>query len=317
LLPFEIQGRYRMILRLAEGGMGEVFRARDLQLGRDVAIKVIRPEHFDSSSARLRFAREAKVLARIQHENVIAIHDSGELDDSSGFLVTELLRGWDLRNLLRLCGRGSPRQVAELVRQTAAALIAAHRADVIHRDVKPANIFLLARDPSFQIKLLDFGVAKTFDFDYTLTQKGVLVGTPAYMAPEVFVGVVADHRSDVYSFAASIYETLTGRAVLPNDRSLLRYMIYGQPPAVSALVAGIPAAVDALFRSALSKEPENRPTLEEIVSGTRVLETVESESAGWPPDLLLGEQRGGHEGDSATEAALTRADEATMRIKKS
>jgi CheY-like chemotaxis protein len=318
LLPIEIDGRYRLSMKLGQGGMGEVFRAHDLRLDRDVAVKVIRAEHFGNSSARARFEREAKVLARIAHENVIVVHDSGELDDGSGFLVTELLNGWDLRNLLRLCGRGSPRQVAELVRQAGGALLAAHRAGVIHRDIKPANLFLTPRDPWFQVKLLDFGVAKASGLDCTFTQKGLLVGTPAYMAPEVFIGEPADVRSDIYSFAAAIYEALTGRSVVPREsRLMLRDVLYRQPPRVSTLVAGLPPEIDVLFRDALSKEPEQRPPVEELIDRTRVLETALPETAGWPPDLFVVEQSGeDRDGNDAATETATEAQTATIRIRK-
>lgn len=289
ILPFRVGDRFRLVKLLGTGGMGDVFAARDERLERDVAVKVIRSGHL-SGDGRSRFEREARSVARIRHPHVIAIHDSGELEDGSAFIVTELLDGCDLAWVLRRHGRGSPKQVARLLRQSAGALGAAHEAGLIHRDIKPANLFLVNDDGGFSVKLLDFGIAKAIEVDSHLTQSGTLIGTPAYMAPEQVTSGRVDRKSDLYSLAAVIYEALlgvrlsgraTGFAALWDIMSIAPL-----PP--SELRHGIPPAVDAAILEAVAKEPEFRPDdlnqwAEKLASE---LEGIESSEPPWPFPLV-------------------------------
>ncbi|HJW08831.1 MAG TPA: two-component regulator propeller domain-containing protein, partial [Holophagaceae bacterium] len=160
VLPHLIEDRYRLDRLLGEGGMGLVFSAMDLRLGREVALKLLKPELYAHAQIRARFQQEAKALASLDHKGLVAIHDSGELEDGSAYLVMELLRGATLGALLRQFGAGRPRQVARLLRQSAEALAAAHGAGILHRDIKPENIFLVPGAGGFRVKLLDFGLAK-------------------------------------------------------------------------------------------------------------------------------------------------------------
>ena len=182
-LPYRLLGRYRFLRVLGQGGMGTVLAAHDEKLGREVAVKLIRPEHFNDPDRLHRFEREAQSVARIQHAGVIALYDSGEVEDGGAFLVMEKLTGCDLALLVRNHGRGTTRQVAELVRQGCSALGAAHRAGIVHRDIKPENIFLVEELGGFRVKVLDFGLAKSMAFEEGLTRTGVVMGTPAYMSP--------------------------------------------------------------------------------------------------------------------------------------
>ena len=178
--------------------MGSVFAAHDERLGRDVALKVIRADRLQDAGARFRLEREAQALAAVDHPSVIALFDSGELEDGSAFLVMELLHGRDLASVLLRYGRGAPAQVGRMVRQVGAALHVAHEAGVVHRDVKPANIVIVPDpDVSFRAKVLDFGLAKSTRDEMRFTRTGVLVGTPAYMAPEQVEGGTVDARADV------------------------------------------------------------------------------------------------------------------------
>jgi hypothetical protein len=259
-LPYRLLDRYRFTQVIGEGGMGIVLAARDERLQRDVAVKLIRADHFNNPDLRERFEREARAIARIQHPGVIALHDSGELDDGTAFLVMERLTGCDLSSQLRDQGPGTPAQVAELVRQGCAALRAAHRAGVVHRDVKPENVFLVNEAAGFRVKILDFGVAKSVVFERGLTQTGMVMGTPAYMSPEQVQGEDVDARTDVYAFAAVCYEALTGeRAVTGDDLGgILINVLNAVPTPPSTMVPGIPPEVDAAFESALAKDRSRR-----------------------------------------------------------
>jgi tRNA A-37 threonylcarbamoyl transferase component Bud32/rRNA maturation protein Nop10 len=259
-LPFRLLDRYSLSRVLGIGGMGMVLAARDERLDREVAIKVIRPEHFNNTDLRVRFEREARTIARVQHPGVISVHDSGELDDGTAYLVMERLAGCDLSRQIRACGRGTPAQVAALVRQGSAALGAAHRAGVIHRDVKPENVFLVGQGDGFRVKVLDFGLARPLASEAGLTHTGMMVGTPAYMSPEQVSGEVLDARTDVYSFAAVCYEALTGvRVAAKGDLGRVMISVLNDvPPPPSAVVPGLPPEVDAAFASALAKDRARR-----------------------------------------------------------
>jgi ligand-binding sensor domain-containing protein len=290
VLPFSIAERYRLACLLGEGGMGSVFEAHDERLQRDVALKVIRAEMLSDPEARFRLEREAQTLARIRHPGVIDLFDSGELEDGSAFLVMELLAGRDLAGVLSRHGPGTPAQVATLLRQAAAALAAAHRAGVVHRDVKPANIFLMPDPRPFQTKLLDFGLAKSTRLESKLTRTGNFVGTPAYMSPEQVEGTQVDARADLYSLAAVAYEALTGQRVVSGTEvaRMLVDVLYSTPPPVSSLVAGLSGAADAAFAAALAKQPADRPADIEAWAAALAaqLEGVTSGSPGWTAEGL-------------------------------
>ncbi len=284
-LPFRIGGRHRLVRLLGEGGMGVVFAARDDRLERDVAVKVIKAEHFNNETVRIRFENEARAVARIDHPNVVALYDSGELEDGSLYIVMELLHGRELASVIKACGTGTPAQVASLLRQGGAALSAAHAARLMHRDIKPENLFLVDTPDGFRVKILDFGVAKEFACDTRLTQTGTLVGTPLFMSPEQILGKTTDLRSDLYSFAAVAYLALTGRRVTLGESlpEILLDVVQGLPPPVSSLVPEIPPAVDAAFSRALAKDPEDRPAsvMEWVDSFVEELAGVTTGSDGW------------------------------------
>lgn len=291
LIPRCIQDRYELRRVLGEGGMGLVFEAQDLRLDREVALKLIKPELYNMPEIRGRFQQEALALARIQHPGVIAIHDSGELEDGSAFLVMELLRGQNLGDLLRRYGAGTPRQVARLLRQGAAALGAAHRAGLLHRDIKPENFFLIPGEEGFQTKLLDFGLAKSFGAEDGLTRTGMVVGTPNYMSPDQLKGMTLDARSDLYAFATVAFEALTGHRLIQATAlaDVFVAITQGEFPPPSQYVHGLPDLVDMAFKVALAKDRESRPLdVEAWVSAfSDALARTEGSRAGWP-DLLTG-----------------------------
>lgn len=289
LLPYRLLGRYRLDRILGEGGMGTVFVSLDEKLGREVAIKVVRPELFDDPGVKARFDREARAVARVKHPGVVAIFDSGNLEDGSAFLVMERLTGKDLASVLLRHGRGTPSQIAELVRQAGAALSAAHRAGVVHRDVKPENIFLSRTAGRLTVKIVDFGLAKAEGAGEGLTRTGMVAGTPWYMSPEQVAGADVNGRSDLYSLAASAYEALVGRRIVPgrNVAQVFDRIVRESPAPPSTLRASLSSDVDALFERALAKDPSQRPASAEDWGSelARSLEAIADGELGWPEKL--------------------------------
>ena len=316
ILPYRILNRYRMVRMVGSGGMGTVFEAHDQRLERSVAVKIINPEHFNNPSVRLRFEQEARALARVDHPGVISLYDSGELPEGSGFLVMEMLNGFDLSQILKAYGRGTPRQVAALTRHAGAALSAAHKAGLIHRDIKPANLFLTGMLTSFQVKILDFGVARPVEMDARLTQTGTVLGTPAYMSPEQMLGRDVDQRSDLYSFVAVIFEALTGRRVtLKTDMaSIFVDVLNSPPPEVSRILKNAPETLDFLFARGLARRPEERgPDIESWVRDVApILEAMEVTDEGWPESAgtLISKFRALRE--DGAELTISIADEANL-----
>lgn len=292
ILPFVIHDRYQLARLLGEGGMGLVFEAKDLRLGRDVALKLIKPELYGLAEIHARFTQEAKALAGIEHPGVISIFDSGELEDGSAFMVMELLKGVDLGTLIARHGPGTPAQVARLLRQGAAGLAAVHRTGVVHRDLKPANIFLIPDGSTFQVKILDFGLAKPLAAEGGVTQTGMVVGTPHYMSPEQVRGQTLDARSDIYAFAANGYEALTGRRLISPTAvaDIFSLVARGEHTALRELLPDLPTKVDEAFMAALAVDPGVRPwDIEAWAAGfVAELETMKSQARGWPGNSITG-----------------------------
>jgi CheY-like chemotaxis protein/tRNA A-37 threonylcarbamoyl transferase component Bud32 len=286
VLPFRVNNRFRLTQRLATGGMARLFAAADEKLDRPVAVKIIKAEVFHDDEMRVRFEQEARAIARIEHAGVSTAYDSGELEDGSLFFVMELLRGLNLGQMIHAHGRGTPRQVASLVRQAGSALAAVHKAGFIHRDVKPENIFLTEEPAGFKVKLLDFGIAKRIGSDANLTQAGTFIGTPAYMAPEQVEESDVDARTDLYSFAAVAYEALVGRRVTTERdvSKVFREIVHVMPPPVSTLLPTAPPALDGLFDAALAKSRDERPLSLEAWAAEVVteLERLDDGEVGWP-----------------------------------
>jgi len=286
VLPYRIMDRYRLVRILGEGGMGTVFEAVDERLGRSVAIKIIKSEHFDDNEILRRFEVEAKLVAKIQHPNVIAVFDSGELDDGAMFIVMEMLDGRDLGGILKAQGRGTAEQVASLISQAAAGLHAAHKTGLVHRDIKPENLFILPLDEGdFTVKVLDFGIAKELDKNVGLTQTGQLLGTPTYMSPEQIKNKKIDARSDIFSLAALAFEALSGRKItLATDIfAIVIDIVQEAPPALSSLVPELDDEVDLAFAKGLAKSPTDRPdTIDKWAQLlAAALRPIESTCEGW------------------------------------
>ncbi|HEX7616151.1 MAG TPA: serine/threonine-protein kinase, partial [Thermoanaerobaculia bacterium] len=249
-------GRYRLDELLGRGGMAEVFRATDTKLARTVAVKVILQTHAAEEHFLERFLREARMVASLEHPNILPIYDFGE-ENGVPFLVMPYLPGGSLRD--RLKAGPVPLAVASAwIAQLADALDAAHAAGVLHRDVKPANVLLGKDDRLF---LADFGIAKMLESQKGLTATGVVVGTPVYMAPEQAQGRPASPATDRYALAVVAFEILAGRPPFEGDSvlSLMHQHVATPPPMLSLRVAGLPAGLDAVLSQALAKDPSQRP----------------------------------------------------------
>lgn len=248
-------GRYRLIALIGQGGMGKVYRAHDTVLGRDVALKVLPPELAAEGDYQQRFRREAMTAARLNEPHVIPIFDSGEIDGRL-YLVMPIIEGTDVQTLLARDGPMSPQRAVQVVEQLAAALSAAHRHGLVHRDVKPSNALVTGDD---FVYLIDFGIVQDVGAS-RLTSTGMMVGTLAYMAPERFTAGSADARSDVYALACVLYECLTGSTPYPGDS--LEQQIAGHlaspPPRPTQRRHGLAAGFDEVIAAGMAKAPEQR-----------------------------------------------------------
>ena len=289
IFPYRIASRYRLTKLLGEGAMGLVFEVEDERLQRHVALKAIKSEHFNSPEKRIRFEQEARALAQIHHPGVIAIYDSGELEDGTIYLVMERLKGATLRNLLDTFGPGTPAQVGSMLLQCADALEAAHVTGLIHRDIKPDNIFAAASPDGLRFKLLDFGLAKEMAVDSTLTQTGVVIGTPLYMSPEQIRDEPMDARSDLYALAVVGYEALSGHRLVQSKSlpDILVEVAHNAPKPLRDLVPDLPPKIGMAFDQALAKNPWQRPAsvLSWAEQLAKRLLLLRWDRKGWPENL--------------------------------
>lgn len=258
LLARTIAGRYVVTERIGAGGMGTVYRARHEIVGRDVAIKFLAPELALDATSRSRFLREAKAANRINHEHIIDITDYGETQDGLVYLVMEFLDGRPLGDAIDE-GRFPAFRAVDVARQIAYALARAHELDVIHRDIKPDNVYLLERPGGGDfVKLLDFGLAK-MKGEIRLTASGAVFGTPEYMAPEQARGKPLTGKADLYALGCVLYEMLTGSPPFDGPTpDLILSHISAVPPVPSELVPNIPPDLDAIVLRLLAKEPDDR-----------------------------------------------------------
>jgi serine/threonine-protein kinase len=263
-----LEGRYRIVHRIARGGMSTVYAALDERLDRRVAVKVMASGLSADPAFSDRFAREARAAARLTHINAVAVYDQGYDAPSGGhvFLVMELVPGRTLRDLIRertsAHGRFSPAEAISIMEPVLSALSAAHRAGLVHRDVKPENI-LLSDDGV--VKVADFGLARAIDADAASTRTGLMMGTVAYCAPEQIVHGRCDQRSDVYSAAIVLFELLTGGPPYQGDSAMtVAYQhVHSRVPAPSSRIrerpSGIPTLIDEIVVAATDSDPDGRP----------------------------------------------------------
>lgn len=265
-----LESRYRLVEMLGAGGMGQVWRAVDSRLDRDVAVKVITQSPLTTSQSAARFRREARATARLTHPRIVTIHDHGEAAVAGHqvlFLVMELVPGRSMASFTATEER-SVESVVAWGLQICAGLAAAHRAGVVHRDIKPANVMVYG-DGELDLKICDFGIARLIEESGTgLTGTGATIGTPAYMSPEQVRGDrTLDGRSDLYSLGCLLYELLAGRPPFEGAGwSVLAQHLTGTPEPVRSLRPGVPDALDRLLVSLLHKDPDHRPATADEVS---------------------------------------------------
>lgn len=253
-------GRYLLGDVVGRGAMGEVYAASHVDTGDRAAVKLLLANTTDEANQRERFLREAEITARLRVPNVVAVYEVGNLHEGVPFIAMELLSGHDLAFHLRKKRQLSLGDLDMLAREVAQGLRAAHDAGIIHRDIKPQNLFWAEREANAPVwKILDFGVSKLRGSTGTLTQRAV-VGTPGYMSPEQAQGLEADPRSDVFSLGAVLYRALTGRPPFggPDMPQVLFEIVYRTPTRPSDLVTALPRDVDLVLAMALAKKPDER-----------------------------------------------------------
>ncbi|HEX2658519.1 MAG TPA: serine/threonine-protein kinase, partial [Polyangia bacterium] len=315
-----IGGRYRVKRLSGEGGMGRVYEAEHIEIGKRVALKILHPGYSQTPDLVERLRREARAASRIGHPNVVDVTDSGTTDDGSFFFVMEYLEGRELGEIVFQEKGLDVRRSIIIAAQICRALRAAHDAGVIHRDLKPENVLLVARDGQKDfVKVLDFGIAKNItDSDdlarsglrRKLTNPGVAMGTPEYMAPEQAAGHPADARSDIYAVGGILYEMLCGHPAYEgaNFMEVLHKKANFAPEPINKVRHDVPAELEALILSAMAKDPAARPqtmsdleaSLQDIL--TRVLPHELTPAPGVPhgdtprPVVLVGGQGRGLRG---------------------
>jgi eukaryotic-like serine/threonine-protein kinase len=281
-------GRYRLVELLGQGGMATIYRARDSQLERDVAIKILRPEYGADPDFIDRFRHEAQAAASLNHPGIVAVYDYGT-DPAGPYIAMELIEGEDLSTIIRRTGALPPRAAARLVAQAARAVGAAHDRGIVHRDIKPGNL-LVARDG--RLKVTDFGIARAIS-ESGLTLPGTTLGSVHYFSPEQARGEMATPASDIYSLGIVLYELLTGRRPWTGDTAaaIATARLTGAVPSPSAAHGGIPPSLEAIDRKALASNPDER-----FASAAEMAAALES---------FLGEERGadGLRGAGAATAA--------------
>src|SRR5258705_4976598 len=251
--------RYEIKSLIGRGGMGDLYLALDPNTNRLVALKLLNAT-LDSSELRERFAREARALAALNHQNIVNIYDTGEFEDSP-FIVMEYVRGETLAEMIKRRATLSVSQKLKLMEELCAGLAQAHEAGIIHRDVKPANLMV---DQQGRLKILDFGIARVAEGNRTrvgpLTQVNMLIGTPGYMSPEQFEAGEIDHRSDIFAVGAVCYELLAYSEAFAGADTIQveRRVLAGKPAPLASLVPGIDPEIDEIIQRALKKDPNKR-----------------------------------------------------------
>ncbi len=251
-----LNNRYEILEQMGKGGMAIVYRARDLMLERQVAIKVLREDYSRDVSFQERFRQEARAAANLTHPNIVTVHDFG-LDNGQLFIVMELVPGTDLKTLLGKRGRFPPEEAIPLIVQACAGIGYAHRAGLVHCDVKPQN-FLVT--PDMRLKVTDFGIARALSTIKPDEQSDIVWGSPQYFAPEQAAGAAPSPASDVYSLGVTLYEILTGTLPFQADTAsdLARLHLEAEPPRISEMVPEISPELEQILLKVLSKEPSQR-----------------------------------------------------------
>ncbi|MEV2208460.1 protein kinase, partial [Streptomyces sp. NPDC047970] len=254
-------GRYRLTHRLGRGGMAEVFAAEDVRLGRTVAVKLLRADLAEDPVSKARFTREAQSVAGLNHHAVVAVYDSGEDvvgDRTVPYIVMELVEGRTIRDLLVNAEAPPPEQALIIVSGVLEALAYSHQHGIVHRDIKPANVIITH---SGAVKVMDFGIARALHgAQSTMTQTGMVMGTPQYLSPEQALGKAVDHRSDLYATGCLLYELLALRPPFTGETplSVVYQHVQDIPRPPSEVLSSVPPELDGLVMRSLAKDPDDR-----------------------------------------------------------
>jgi serine/threonine protein kinase len=281
LLGQTVRGKYRVVKKLGSGGMGSVYLAEQMSIGRKIALKVLQGEFANDDEFIKRFHQEARLAANLNHRHLVTIHDFDQTDDGAVFIAMEYVEGQNLRDLIRQRSM-TLNQAVRIAKQIAEGLSAAHQAGVIHRDIKPENIMIVKATD--EVKVMDFGIARLRDVETIarLTQPGVIMGTPAYMAPEQIEGGEVNEKTDIYAFGIVMYEMLSGDTPFkaPTPSALLIKHVTEQPIPLRKLREDVPLILERLVMQALEKMPERRPKqMAEVVDELqKVEESLKGES---------------------------------------
>ena len=278
LLGSVVDGRYRVDRVIGEGGMGVVYAAMHVTLGKRVALKVLRGEMARDDEVVKRFVQEAQASSSIGHANIIDITDFGRLPDGTSYFVMEYLEGMSLTQLIEQGGSMGSDEALGIIEQVASALSAAHGRGIIHRDLKPDNIYLVKRgQQNHFVKVLDFGIAKVGGANSKLTKTGMVFGTPYYMSPEQAAGQTIDARTDIYALGIIMYEMFTGQVPFDGDTFmgiLSKHMFEAPvPPRERVAAAQLPA--EPIILRCLAKRPEDRyPSMDALIGDLRAVDSV-------------------------------------------
>ncbi|MEU8520732.1 protein kinase [Streptomyces sp. NBC_01216] len=306
-------GRYRLTHRLGRGGMAEVFAAEDVRLGRTVAVKLLRSDLAEDPVSKVRFTREAQSVAGLNHHAIVAVYDSGEDvvgSQSVPYIVMELVEGRTIRDLLVSAEAPGPEQALIIVSGVLEALAYSHQHGIVHRDIKPANVIITHTGA---VKVMDFGIARALHSGQaTMTQTGMVMGTPQYLSPEQALGKAVDHRSDLYATGCLLYELLALRPPFTGETplSVVYQHVQDAPVPPSDVAQAAPPELDGLVMRSLAKEPDDRfQSAEEmrglIQYGLQMLQQQGGHTGTWntgPVEVF----QGGHtpSGGMAATAAL-------------
>lgn len=251
-----LNDRYQLLEQLGKGGMAVVYRARDLMLERLVAVKVLREDYSSDPAFQERFRQEAKAAANLSHPNIVTVHDFG-LDQGQLFIIMEYVPGTDLKTVIQKRGRFTPEEALPLLIQACAGIGYAHRAGLVHCDVKPQNILVM---PDQRLKVTDFGIARALATIQPEEQSEVVWGSPQYFAPEQASGSAPSPASDVYSLGVIMYEMLTGSLPFQGVKAaeLARLHLEVEPPRLTEMVPELPPVLEQIQSKVLSKEPSQR-----------------------------------------------------------
>ncbi len=278
LLGAVVDDRYRVLRRIGEGGMGIVYEVEHVVIEKRLALKVLRDDYSSRPEVVARFRQEARSASKIGNEHIVDISDFGETPNKASYFVMEMLEGEDLANVLSRDGTIPLSRAADILTQCGRALSAAHAKGIVHRDMKPENIFLITREnrPDF-VKIVDFGIAKMSDVETEgqpgrkLTKTGMIFGTPEYMSPEQAAGKSLDHRVDIYALGIICFEMLTGSVPFSGDTfmGVLTQHMFEPPPTLASVNPNVrvPDAMEAFIQKALAKDADDRfQTCDEFIA---------------------------------------------------